>query len=114
MLAFEGKIIFPQTTEKEKEFEKISKVRKQGEKFNFYKKGLKNGDIIVFASDPSITAKVVGEREVEYKGQIWKLSPLTHKIYEEKGELTPSGVYQGAYYFKYKNERLTKLQDKHP
>lgn len=112
LLAFDGKVVYPETTEKEKEFEKISKARTQGEKFNFYKKGLKNGDIIYFASDDTISAKVAGEREVEYEGQIWKLSPLTHKIFEKKGQLSPSGVYQGAYYFKYKNVRLTKLPDK--
>ena len=112
LLAFDGKIVFPETTEKEKEFEKISKIRKQGEKFSFYKKGLKKGDKIFFASDGSISAKVAGEREVEYKGQIWKLSPLTHKIFEQKGQLSKSGIYQGAYYFKYKNVRLTKLPDK--
>ena len=112
LLAFDGNVIFPQIAEKEKEFEKVSKVRKQGEKFSFYKKGLKNGDVIVFAADDSVKAKVAGEREVEYKGQIWKLSPLTHKIYEEKNQLSQSGCYQGAYYFKYKNVRLTKLPDK--
>lgn len=112
LLAFDGKVIYPEETQKDKEFEKISKIRTQGEKFSFYRKGLKNGDIITFATDESITAKVVGEREVEYENQIWKLSPLTHKIFEEKGQLSESGAYQGAYYFKYNNVRLTKLPDK--
>lgn len=112
LLAFGGNVIYPEKTNTEKEFEKISKIRRQGEKFSFYQKGLKNGDTIVFATDESITARVAGEREVEYKGQIWKLSPLTRRIFEEKGLLSQSGAYQGAYYFKYNNVRLTKLQDK--
>ena len=105
---------FPETVKQQEcEFEKVTKARKQGEKFSFYKKGLKNGDKIVFASDASIVAKVAGEREVEYKGQIWKLSPLTREIYREKNQLTSSECYQGAYYFKYKDTRLTKLPDIH-
>lgn len=112
LLAFDGKVVYPEATEKEKEFGKISKLRIQGEKFNFYHKGLKNGDKIYFASDDSISAKVVGEREVEYENQIWKLSPLTRQIYETKGQLSPSGSSQGAYYFKYNGVRLTKLPDK--
>ena len=112
LLAFDGKVTYPEKTQKDKEFEKITKIRTQGKKFSFYKKGLKNGDIITFATDESIKAKVVGEREVEYKGQIWKLSPLTHKIFEEKDQLSQSGKYQGSYYFKFNNVRLTKLPDK--
>ena len=112
--AFAGEPVFPETVKQQEcEFEKVTKARKQGEKFSFYKKGLKNGDKIVFASDASIVAKVAGEREVEYKGQIWKLSPLTREIYREKNQLTSSECYQGAYYFKYKDTRLTKLPDIH-
>ena len=36
-------------------------------------------------ADTTLTAVVCGEREVEYGGQIWKLSPLTYKIFEDKG-----------------------------
>jgi hypothetical protein len=111
LLSFDGKIIFPKDINKEKEFNNVSKVRKQGERFSFYKKGLKNGDEIVFCDDKEITAKVCGEREVEYGGQIWKLSPLTYKIYEQKGKLNTSGAYQGAAYFEYKGKKLKDLPD---
>jgi hypothetical protein len=112
LLSFEGKVVFPVETNKEKDFEEITNIRKQGERFSFYKKGLKNGDKIVFTHDESIVAKVVGEREVEYGGQIWKLSPLVYKIFEQKGQLNPSGAYQGAQYFTYKNIKLKDLPDK--
>ena len=46
LLAFDGKVTYPEKTQKDKEFEKITKIRTQGKKFSFYKKGLKNGDII--------------------------------------------------------------------
>ena len=111
LLSFDGEVIFPKGTDKEKEFDEISEIRKQGERFSFFKKGIKNDDEIIFIADKEITAKVVGEREVEYGGQIWKLSPLTYKIYEQKGELNGSGSYQGAAYWQYKGKRLRDLSD---
>ena len=61
--------------------------------------------------DKEITAKVVCAREVEYGEQIWKLAPLTYKIYEQKGGLNESGAYQGAAYWQYKGKRLRDLPD---
>ena len=72
---------------------------------------MKNGDEIVFKDDKNIVAKVVGEREVEYEGQVWKLSPLTYKLYEQRGELNNSGAYAGANYFQYKGAKLRDLPD---
>ena len=111
LLSFDGNIIYPENVDKEKEFDNVSEVRAQSGLFSFYKKGLKNGDEVVFAQDKNITAEVCGEREVEYEGQTWKLSPLTHKIFEEKNELNASGSYHGAAYFKYKGKRLRDLPD---
>lgn len=111
LLSFDGKVIYPKDIDKEKEFDKVSKLREQGVRFSFYKKGIKEGEEIVFIADKEITAKVVGEREVEYGEQIWKLSPLTYKIYEQKGELNSCGAYQGAAYWQYKGKRLRDLPD---
>ncbi len=111
LLSFEGKVIYPETKDKGKELDKISKTRKQNERFSFYKKGLKDGDLVVFRDDKEVVVKVCGEREVEYGGQVWKLSPLTYKLYEERGRLTPSGAYQGAAYFEYNGTKLKDLPD---
>lgn len=111
MLSFDGNIVYPENINKEKEFDKISEVRTQSGLFSFYKKGLKNGDLVTFVKDKNITAKICGEREVEYEGQIWKLSPLTYKIFEQKGDLNTSGAYQGANYFEYKGKKLKDLPD---
>ena len=110
-LSFEGKIIYPKNLNKEKEFDIISEARKQGKLFSFYRKGLKNGDAITFIDDENIVAKVCGERDVEFEGQKYKLSPLTRKIYEQKGSLNNSGAYQGAAYFKYNGKKLKDLPD---
>lgn len=111
LLSFDGKVVYPKDLNKEKEFDKVSKARKQGARFSFYKKGIKNGEKIVFKADKDITAKVVGEREVEYGEQTWKLAPLTYKIYEQKGELNPNRTFRGAAYWEYKDKRLTDLPD---
>lgn len=111
LLSFDGKIMYPKDVDKEKEFDEVSTARVQGARFSFYKKGIKNGEEIIFIADKEITAKVIGEREVEYGGQIWKLAPLTYKIYEQKGELNDSGAYQGAAYWQYKDKRLRDLPD---
>jgi hypothetical protein len=111
LLSFDGDVIYPENIDKEKEFDNVSEVRTQSGLFSFYRKGLKNGDEVVFTQDKNITAVVCGEREVEYQGQTWKLSPLTYKIFEEKDELNLSGAYQGANYFEYKGTKLKDLPD---
>lgn len=111
LLSFEGKVIYPKETNKEKDFDEVAKARTQSQRFSFYRKGLKDGDEVVFIDDINIVAKIVGEREVEYSGQRWKLSPLTYKLYEERGELTESGAYQGAAYFTYNGRKLKDLPD---
>jgi len=111
LLSFDGKVIYPKDVNKEKEFDEVSKAREQGARFSFYKKGIKIGEEIVFIADKEITAKVVGEREVEYGEQTWKLSPLTYKIYEQKGELSLCGAYREANYWQYKGKQLRELTD---
>ena len=111
LLSFEGRVIYPNDIDKEKEFDEVSESRKQSKLFSFYRKGLKNGDIITFIDDESVTATVVGEREVEFEGQKYKLAPLTRKLYEQMGKVNASGAYQGAKYFTYKGKKLTDLSD---
>lgn len=111
LLSFDGTVIYPKNINKEKEFDEVSKTRRQGTLFSFYRKGMKNGGIISFIPDPTITAKVAGEREVEYDGQLWKLSPLTYKIFEQKGQLTESGAYQGAAYWYFNGRKLKDIPD---
>lgn len=111
LLSFEGKVVYPEKISKEKEFDEITRTRKQSALLSFYRKGLKSGDSVSFISDNDITAIVCGEREVDFDGQIWKLSPLTYKIFEDKGQLNTSGAYQGANYWQYNGKRLKELPD---
>ena len=109
LLSFEGEVIYPKDVNKEKEFDEISQARVQGALFSFYRKGIRDGEEIVFMNDKEITAKVVGEREVEYGDQVWKLAPLTYKIYEQKGMLNNAGAYRGADHWEYKGKKLKNL-----
>ncbi|MCY3804746.1 MAG: GIY-YIG nuclease family protein [Candidatus Saccharibacteria bacterium] len=111
LLSFDGRVIYPERIKKEKEFNKITAIRKKGALFNFYAKGLKKGDQISFISDNAITAKVADKRTVEYAGSLWKLSPLTFKIYQTKNQQNESGAYQGANYWQYKGKKLKDLPD---
>ena len=109
LLSLDGKVIFPITDDKEKEFDNLSKVRKQEALFSFYKKGLKNGDEINFLADKSITAKVSGERTVSYKNEMWKLSPLTSELYSCLGKVNKSGAYRGASHWEFDGKKLVDL-----
>ncbi len=111
LLSFDGNVIYPEKINKEREFDQVAKNRKQGARFNFYNKGIKKGETVVFVSDETIFAKVINEREVEFAGQRWKLSPLTYKIFENKNQLNSSGAYQGAAYWKYKGRKLKDIKD---
>ncbi len=109
LLSFDGRVVYPRQEKKQNLFMTIAKVRKQSELFSFYKKGLKNGDKIVFIKDKKVIAKVVDEREVEYCGQVYKLSPLVKMLFEQRGELNASGAYQGAAYFTFNGKKLTQI-----
>lgn len=109
LLSFQGKVIYPEHLNQDKAFEDVAQSRSQSSRFSFYLKGIQDGEYIEFIKDKSITAKVCGEREVEFEGQTWLLSPLTYKIYESRNEQNDSGAYQGAKHWKHKGKRLWAL-----
>ena len=111
LLSFEGRVVYPEQVNKEKEFDEVTEARKRNALFDFYSKGLKDGDAIAFIADSSITAIVSGAREVEYAGQTWKLSPLTRKIFEDMGQVSASGAYQGAAYWQHNGKKLKDTKD---
>lgn len=64
---------------------------------------------ISFIEDPSIRVRVVGNKEVEFEGKTWKLSPLTKEIQTRRGKANASGAYNGAYYWEYDGIRLSDI-----
>lgn len=67
------------------------------------------GETINLVADKSITATVISDKEVEFEGKKWRLSPLTAYIEERRGTLTPSGAYQGAQYWEFDGIRLRDI-----
>ena len=86
-------------------FRDKEKVRR---KFSFEDVGLL-GKIITFIDAPSITAKVIDSKHVEYQGKRYKLAPLTREIKEQLGTANPSGSYQGSQFWTYNGKKLIGL-----
>ena len=67
------------------------------------------GEDIHFFYDSTIVAHVVSDKEVEFEGKRWRLSPLTKEIQTRRGVVSPSGAYQGAQYWAYDDLRLSDI-----
>jgi hypothetical protein len=114
LLSLEGKIIYPQDIkpeEKEKVFKKTTEKRRQGEKFNFFNKGIKIGDKITFKDDHEIIATVISNNEVEFNGITYLLSTLALELHKTREHVNNSKSYRGAAEFLFNGTILTKLPD---
>ena len=83
--------------------------RQVGERFDFYSRGIKDGDIISFVDDQSITAIVINSRQVLFENEKWYLSPLAKELYTRVNKANTSGAYQGPLYFAFKGIKLTDI-----
>ena len=83
---------------------KVVEARKQKVRkppVNFVKCGIPMGAELVFIEDPSVVAKVVSERKVEYNGEITSLSAISDQI---KGYSTP-----GPSFFTYNGKKVSDI-----
>lgn len=67
------------------------------------------GETIDFIKDPSITAKVVSDNEVEFEGRKWRLSPLTREVQTRRGVVSPSRSYSGTQYWEFNGMKLADI-----
>lgn len=67
------------------------------------------GSYIDFIPDPSFRAKVVSDKEVEFEGKKWRLSPLTREIQTRRGVVNPSGSYSVTQYWEYDGIKLADI-----
>ena len=81
---------------------------KEGRGLSFQELQLIGCDID-FIDDPSITARVVSDKEVEFEGKKWRLSPLTREIYTRKGKVNASRSYNGSYHWEFEGIRLDDI-----
>lgn len=111
LLAFAGRVIFPENLNREQEFDNTTRLRSENNRFSFYRKGIAKGERVFFLEDEELTIEVFGEREVLYQGEVWKLSPLAKHLYQQLGQVNSSGAYQGARHFKFAGRKLKDLPD---
>ena len=67
------------------------------------------GETISFCPDSSITAKVVSDKEVEFEGRRWLLSPLTRELFRRMGMLNKSVAYKGSQYWSFDGIKLSSI-----
>lgn len=67
------------------------------------------GETISFCPDSSITAKVVSDKEVEFEGRRWLLSPLTRELFKRMGMLNKSGAHKGSQYWAFEGIKLNSI-----
>lgn len=72
--------------------------------FSFSKCQIPVGDVIEYCDDPSITAKVVDDRNVEYNGEIMSLTALAKMLSGKNYSIA------GPRFFKYKGEWLNDIR----
>ena len=64
---------------------------------------------ITYIDDSSIVAHVISDKEVEFEGKKWNLSPLTREIKTRRGEVNESGSYSGSQYWEFDGIRLSDI-----
>lgn len=67
------------------------------------------GEEVNFIADKEIVAKVVSDKEVEFEGRKWLLSPLTKELETRRGTVNASGSYQGAQYWEFDGMKLAEI-----
>ena len=72
---------------------------------DFYECGLKNGDVLVYTEDPSITVTIKTNRKVLYKDELTSLSALVSELKGVKS-------VQGSQYFTYNGESLLDIANR--
>lgn len=88
----------------DEESEDCQRIRRPPFKFSMV--GIGIGEEVQYIEDPSITATVVTDTQVSYKGKNYSLSRLTAVL---KGAIGHS--YSGIQYFMYNGERLTDIRN---
>ena len=81
-------------------------------KFVFSKVGIPIGARLTFYRDKAITCKVVGDREIEFEGELYSLTAAARKVLLRKdGPNRPFATgFTGTNYWCYQDERLSSLR----
>ena len=105
-----GEDVTPQgdVVETESDRAALDRERKRS-RFNFAQIGIEPGEILEFKKDPSITAKVVENDQIEFRGSITSLSPAALIIVHEMGYKWTK--IAGPQFWMYKGKTLYELNN---
>ena len=105
-----GEDVTPQGDVVETESDKVALDRERKRtRFNFAQIGIEPGEILEFKKDPSITAKVVKNDQIEFRGNITSLSPAALIIVHEMGYKWTK--IAGPQFWTYKGKTLYELNN---
>ena len=85
--------------------EDVNKPRQAN--FTFSSAGVPIGSEIVFVRNPEFVAIVASDTEVQFEGDLVKLSPLARLLFERIEAVNSSGSYAGPHYFTFEDEILS-------
>ena len=105
-----GEDVTPQGDVVETESDRVALDRERKRtRFNFAQIGIEPGEILEFKKDPSITAKVVENDQIEFRGSITSLSPAALIIVHEMGYKWTK--IAGPQFWMYKGKTLYELNN---
>ena len=84
-------------------------VKDNRNRFNFAQVGIEPGEILEFKKDPSITAKVIENDQIEFRGAKTSLSPAALIIVQEMGYKW--NKIAGPQFWMYKGKTLYELNN---
>jgi hypothetical protein len=87
--------------------------KSKNNRLSFRKLGLIGREIYLF-EEPTITATVVGDKDLMFENKRDKLSPLTREIMRRLGKINKSGSYWGADKWGYNGKTLYDLMQELP
>jgi len=103
-------------TKQEKTEEQIAKtVEERAEKqkrLTFSEYGIPIGAQVAFIRDPSMTATVINEIQVEYLGKKYSLSSLAAELLVKHCSWKDGTKAQGPLYFTYKGVKISEMRNK--
>ena len=105
-----GEDVTPQGDVVETESDKVALDRERKRtRFNFAQIGIEPGEVLEFKKDPSITAKVVENDQIEFRGNVTSLSPAALIIVHEMGYKWTK--IAGPQFWTYKGKTLYELNN---
>jgi len=108
-----GKNVTPSESivESPQDADALSKAHSKRANFNFSMLGINAGEVLTFKNDSSITAVVVDDKKIEFRGEITSLSNSALTILQEMGR--DWNQVQGPRFWCYEGKTLSELRNEY-